>query len=122
MRDDSPEHFISELVRTGARRAAGASRDTFIVLENHRNTASLLGPAGAPTTADAQWNDDFHHCLHVILTGETDGYYADYRATSRMRSWRACSRKAFATRAMPRCARAGGAAASRARTCRRRRS
>src|SRR5690606_33956629 len=28
--------------------------------------------------ADAQWNDDEHHCLHVILTGETDGYYADY--------------------------------------------
>jgi malto-oligosyltrehalose trehalohydrolase len=27
---------------------------------------------------DAQWNDDAHHVLHVLLTGEADGYYADY--------------------------------------------
>src|SRR5262249_49265572 len=35
-------------------------------------------PPGAPDTFDGQWNDDVHHCLHVILTGETDGYYEDY--------------------------------------------
>src|SRR5262249_51463648 len=27
---------------------------------------------------NAQWNDDIHHALHVMLTGETDGYYSDY--------------------------------------------
>jgi len=27
---------------------------------------------------DAQWNDDFHHALHTVLTGETDGYYTDF--------------------------------------------
>ena len=27
---------------------------------------------------DAQWNDDFHHSLHVLLTGERDGYYQDF--------------------------------------------
>jgi maltooligosyltrehalose trehalohydrolase len=27
---------------------------------------------------DAQWNDDAHHVLHVLLTGETSGYYAAY--------------------------------------------
>ena len=27
---------------------------------------------------DAQWSDDFHHALHVALTGETHGYYADF--------------------------------------------
>ena len=26
----------------------------------------------------AQWSDDFHHALHVVLTGERDGYYADF--------------------------------------------
>src|SRR6185312_3776678 len=36
------------------------------------------GEPGAPEGFDAQWNDDVHHCLHVILTGETDGYYEDY--------------------------------------------
>ena len=30
----------------------------------------------------AQWNDDFHHALHVALTGETDGYYADFGSMS----------------------------------------
>ena len=40
--------------------------------------AHYLGKAGASETFDAQWDDDTHHCFHVILTGETDGYYADY--------------------------------------------
>ena len=31
---------------------------------------------------DAQWSDDFHHALHVALTGETDGYYADFEPLS----------------------------------------
>ncbi|MEU9459371.1 malto-oligosyltrehalose trehalohydrolase [Streptomyces sp. NPDC088394] len=26
----------------------------------------------------AQWNDDFHHALHTALTGESQGYYADF--------------------------------------------
>ncbi len=33
---------------------------------------------GRPLMATAQWNDDLHHAAHVMLTGETDGYYADY--------------------------------------------
>ncbi len=36
------------------------------------------GPRPEPTRYDAQWNDDFHHALHVALTGERQGYYADY--------------------------------------------
>jgi maltooligosyltrehalose trehalohydrolase len=32
----------------------------------------------------AQWSDDFHHAVHVALTGETSGYYADFER--RMRS------------------------------------
>ncbi|MGH7032147.1 MAG: DUF3459 domain-containing protein, partial [Stellaceae bacterium] len=35
---------------------------------------------GVPVSYDAQWNDDFHHAMHVALTGETGGYYADYAA------------------------------------------
>jgi maltooligosyltrehalose trehalohydrolase len=48
-------------------------RDIHLVLENDDNTASHL--AGA---FDAQWNDDGHHVLHRLLTGEYHGYYADY--------------------------------------------
>jgi maltooligosyltrehalose trehalohydrolase len=29
---------------------------------------------------DAQWADDFHHALRVLLTGDTGGYYAEFGA------------------------------------------
>lgn len=48
-------------------------RYVHLVLENHNNAASLLTQG-----FDAQWNDDAHHVLHHILTGETQGYYAGY--------------------------------------------
>jgi malto-oligosyltrehalose trehalohydrolase len=75
--DDSDPHIMTEIahaVRTGPAR----ERDILLVLENCANQSRFLGPAGASNTFDGQWNDDFHHCLHVILTGETDGYYEDY--------------------------------------------
>lgn len=50
-------------------------REIHLVLENDRNEARHLRSG-----YDAQWNDDFHHCLHVILTGETGGCYGDYAA------------------------------------------
>lgn len=50
-----------------------AERQVHLVLENDHNDAQLL--AGG---YDAQWNDDAHHALHVALTGEDAGYYADY--------------------------------------------
>jgi len=48
-------------------------RHVHLVLEHDGNVASHL--AG---DFDAQWNDDGHHALHVLLAGEHDGYYADY--------------------------------------------
>jgi maltooligosyltrehalose trehalohydrolase len=48
-------------------------RHVHLVLEHDGNVASHLA-----ADFDAQWNDDGHHVLHVLLTGEHDGYYADY--------------------------------------------
>ncbi|OAJ53797.1 malto-oligosyltrehalose trehalohydrolase [Paraburkholderia ginsengiterrae] len=48
-------------------------RHVHLVLENEHNSASLLD-----THFDAQWNDDAHNTLHVLLTGETEGYYHAY--------------------------------------------
>ncbi|RKO42307.1 malto-oligosyltrehalose trehalohydrolase [Burkholderia mallei] len=53
---------------------AGDARPVHLVLENERNTASLL----AGGRFDAQWNDDFHNSMHVLLTGEQAGYYRAY--------------------------------------------
>ena len=48
-------------------------RHVHLVLEHDGNVADHLR-----RDFDAQWNDDAHHVLHVLLTGEADGYYADY--------------------------------------------
>jgi malto-oligosyltrehalose trehalohydrolase len=54
------------------RREAG-SRHIHLVLENEDKGARHLRSG-----FDAQWNDDIHHALHVLLTGETHGYYRDF--------------------------------------------
>ncbi len=77
IRDDSPRPFLEELA---ARVRAGVEpgHHVHLVLENDANQARLLD------AYDAQWNDDEHHALHVLATGETAGYYRDYaRAPAR---------------------------------------
>jgi malto-oligosyltrehalose trehalohydrolase len=52
----------------------------FTVLETDENRADrLASPSHRRGRYDAQWNDDVHHALHVLLTGESDGYYQDFR-------------------------------------------
>jgi malto-oligosyltrehalose trehalohydrolase len=60
--------------------ATSSGRMIHLVLENDKNEASLLDPAGEPPRGHyrAQWNDDYHHAWHVLLTGERGGYYRDY--------------------------------------------
>jgi len=78
--DDSRPDFVTEIA-TRVREWAG-ERDVHLVLENDRNEARYLrrDERGRPILATAQWNDDVHHALHVIATGEREAYYADYEA------------------------------------------
>ena len=77
--DTSDEHIVCEIARA-LRDGPGRERHVHLVLENDANQARLLArdASGAARCADAQWNDDLHHAAHVLVTGETDGYYADY--------------------------------------------
>jgi maltooligosyltrehalose trehalohydrolase len=75
--DDSEPNIMTEIARA-AHDGPGRERSLFLVLENGANHARFLGPPAATDTFDAQWNDDVHHCLHTLLTGEKDGYYEDY--------------------------------------------
>ena len=80
--DDSPLHIVDELATALANGPARA-RHIHLILENHCNEARRLdnrSPSGAIAAqlSKAQWNDDFHHALHVLVTGEDDGYYIDY--------------------------------------------
>jgi maltooligosyltrehalose trehalohydrolase len=64
--------FLQELAQR-VRQQTDPSRYVWLMVENEHNQASLLEQG-----YDAQWNDDGHNALHVLLTGETDAYYADY--------------------------------------------
>lgn len=63
--------FLLELEQD-IRAALPRERHIHLVVENEDNDADLLG------AYDAQWNDDFHHAVHVLLTGETRTYYASF--------------------------------------------
>jgi maltooligosyltrehalose trehalohydrolase len=77
--DHSPYPFLQELGETVHRQANDLNRQLFLFPESAANDARLirsreLGGYGL----DAQWNDDFHHALRGVLTGEKSGYYTDY--------------------------------------------
>ena len=64
--------FLEEMSTT-IRASVTPDRQVYLILENENNQASLLQKG-----YDAQWNDDGHNALHVLLTGETEAYYEDY--------------------------------------------
>jgi malto-oligosyltrehalose trehalohydrolase len=64
--------FLPELAWE-ARETVGRVRNVHLVVENDNNNSGLLRSG-----FDAQWDDDLHHVLHVLLTGEHRGYYEDY--------------------------------------------
>ncbi|HTX23882.1 MAG TPA: malto-oligosyltrehalose trehalohydrolase [Steroidobacteraceae bacterium] len=77
IRDASSPDIFTEIARA-LRAGPGRTRPLYLVLENSANEAHRLAQPGGAESFDAQWNDDVHHCLHVILTHESDGYYEDY--------------------------------------------
>ena len=88
--DDSAPHILAELAAR-VHAAVGHERQVHLVLENDANAARYLGRGRYA----AQWNDDVHHALHVLTTGETDGYYADY-ADAPLRHLGRCLAQGFA--------------------------
>jgi maltooligosyltrehalose trehalohydrolase len=78
IRDTSLVHLLNELAETVRRRIPG--RQIHLTTEDDRNIVSLhtRDPAGATRLFTAEWNDDFHHVVHALATGESDGYYIDY--------------------------------------------
>jgi malto-oligosyltrehalose trehalohydrolase len=62
-----------------AARMSAPQRQLFLVLENVDNESELLRETNEGAF-DAQWSDDFHHALYVLLTGDCSGHYQDYTA------------------------------------------
>ncbi len=78
--DRSEPDVLTELGRA-VDEGPARDRSVHLVLENDRNEAQRLARPGHGRRPlyQAQWNDDLHHALHVLLTGERAGYYADYQ-------------------------------------------
>jgi len=77
--DDSTPDILAELATT-VRNTVAPDRQIHLILENERNQSIRLRRTAQcePRAYDAQWNDDIHHALHVLITSEKDGYYSDY--------------------------------------------
>ncbi len=81
--DDSPVHLLEEMAIETQALSAHLRRPLTLIAESDQNDARLVTPReGGGYGLDAQWSDDFHHALHVALTGETTGYYADFEPLS----------------------------------------
>lgn len=79
MRDDRAVPILVELSDAVDALAAGLSRPLSLIAESDRNDPRTVLPREAGGLGmSAQWSDDLHHALHVALTGETHGYYADF--------------------------------------------
>jgi maltooligosyltrehalose trehalohydrolase len=76
--DDSEPSLVAEIAMRV--RESLPNRHVHLVLENEHNTASWLkrDESARPQLHTAQWNDDIHHCWHVLLTGEDEAYYSDF--------------------------------------------
>ncbi|MFD8999975.1 malto-oligosyltrehalose trehalohydrolase [Streptomyces sp. NPDC059582] len=72
-------HFLEELSRAVDTLAAETGRPLFLIAESDLNDPRLISArAENGLGLHAQWSDDFHHALHTALTGESQGYYADF--------------------------------------------
>lgn len=79
IRDDSRPDLLEELAER-VQAGPGRDRQVHLILENDDNAAHYLARPEQRRTGGyaAQWNDDFHHACHVLLTHESQGYYRDY--------------------------------------------
>ena len=77
--------MLHDLSVAAGKLAVESGRHIHLVLENGDNRASLLDAVQDPPNGKyrAQWNDDYHHAWHVLLTGESQGYYGDYQRAPR---------------------------------------
>jgi maltooligosyltrehalose trehalohydrolase len=79
LQDSSPVHLLAEMSAEVDALSAELGRPMTLIAESDLNDPVMITPREEGGYGlDAQWSDDFHHALHVALTGETHGYYADF--------------------------------------------
>ena len=77
--DHSAVHFLEQLAGEVERLETELGRHLALIAESDLNDPRIVRPREVGGYGiHAQWSDDFHHALHTVLTGERDGYYADF--------------------------------------------
>ncbi|HEY2105562.1 MAG TPA: malto-oligosyltrehalose trehalohydrolase [Candidatus Binataceae bacterium] len=83
--DISPTHLLEQLGAQTAELGRWTGRRRVLIAEDDRNDPRITTPAARGGYGiDAQWDEDFHHTLHTVLTGERSGYYADFGALGQL--------------------------------------
>ena len=91
IRDSSARPFVKELAEACRRQAKVLGRPFHLIGEGGLDIVRGLPASGRRRAGlDAEWREDFHHCLHVLLTGEQTGYYARFGGVAQFAGvWRA---------------------------------
>jgi len=77
--DFSARHILLDIKQAIHRQAERQGRPIVVIAEGDLNDARVINPPNKGGYGlDAQWNDDFHHSLHTLLTKERGGYYQDF--------------------------------------------
>ncbi len=78
LQDSSPVHLLAQLSAEVAELAEAVDRPLTLIAESDLNDPVMIEPRPGGYGLDAQWDDDVHHALHALLTGERQGYYCDF--------------------------------------------
>ncbi len=83
--DFSARHILQELAEAVHHQGDFLGRQIQVIAESDQNDVRLINPPeSGGHNLDAQWNDDFHHALRTLLTGDRSGYYSDFGRFSDM--------------------------------------
>jgi maltooligosyltrehalose trehalohydrolase len=83
--DFSAKHFLQELGEAVHLEAEALGRNVQVIPESDLNDVRVINPVEIGGYGmDAQWNDDFHHAVHTLITGELKGYYVDFGKVEQM--------------------------------------
>ena len=79
LQDERARPLLEELGEMADAVSAETGRPVAMIAESDLNDPRLLYPRSENGNGlRAQWSDDFHHAVHVNVSGETAGYYADF--------------------------------------------
>jgi maltooligosyltrehalose trehalohydrolase len=86
LKDDSPTHVLTQLADETLILSRALERPLDLIAESDLNDPQMVESSQADGMGmDAQWSDDLHHALHAALTGERQGYYADFGSLAVLR-------------------------------------